>query len=45
MMRSYMRKFDMDEPVFPEETMEDSEKSIKNITDDKTLEEKYYKSV
>ncbi|XKL65519.1 hypothetical protein PGB90_008939 [Kerria lacca] len=47
MMRSYMRKFDMDEPPMLEESIEDVDKCIKQIKDNKgdeiQLEEKYYK--
>ena len=49
MMRSYMRKFDFDEPPVVEETFDDDDKCIKQIKDGKgdeiQLEEKYYKFV
>lgn len=47
MMRTIVRKFDMDEPPVIEEAIEDEEKCIKQIKDNKgdeiSLEEKYYK--
>lgn len=44
-----MRKFDMDEPPMLEESIEDVDKCIKQIKDNKgdeiQLEEKYYKYI
>lgn len=46
MMRSYMRKFDMDEPPVLEESLDDVDRSIKDGKGDEIqLEEKYYKYV
>lgn len=47
MMRSYMRKYDMDEPPVLEQSVDDIDKYIKQIKDNNgdeiQLEEKYYK--
>lgn len=49
MMRTIVRKFDMDEPPVIEEPIEDEEKVVKKIRDrngeEISLEEKYYKQV
>lgn len=47
MMRSYMRKWDMDEPPMLEEPLEDVDGEIKKVeetdADQQLLAEKYYK--
>lgn len=49
MIRSYMRKFDVDEPPILDESFDDDEKCIDQIKDEKgdeiQLKEKYYKYV